>query len=174
MIFPAPLLLADATSAPEVSPMWIMSLPWWHFIVRACVIYAFLIVILRITGKRQIGQLAPFDLVLLLVLSNSVQNSMNGGDNSVSGGLISATTLILANAFIGFLTYKSKRFEHFIEGQPRVLIHNGRLYPEALQHERMTHHELMCALRSEGCASIEEVRSAILETDGKLTVIPRK
>ena len=75
--------------------MWQIELPyWWHFVVRAIVVYVFLIVILRLTGKRQVGQLAPFDLVLLLVLSNAVQNSMNGGDNSLTGGLISATTLV--------------------------------------------------------------------------------
>src|SRR5258706_210858 len=74
--------------------MWNLSLPWWEFIVRAVIVYVFLLVILRVTGKRQTGQLAPFDLVLLLVLSNAVQNAMNGGDNSVLGGIISAATLI--------------------------------------------------------------------------------
>jgi uncharacterized membrane protein YcaP (DUF421 family) len=71
--------------------MWNLSLPWWEFALRALIVYVFLIVILRITGKRQTGQLAPFDLILLLVLSNAVQNSMNGGDNTVLGGLISAS-----------------------------------------------------------------------------------
>ena len=74
-----------------------VTVPWWELIVRSAIVYGFLIVILRITGKRQVGQLAPFDLVLLLVLSNAVQNSMNGGDNSLVGGLISAATLIALN-----------------------------------------------------------------------------
>ena len=75
--------------------MWNISLPhWWEFVLRAVIVYGFLLVILRLTGKRQVGQLAPFDLVLLLVLSNAVQNSMNGGDNSIPGGIISAATLI--------------------------------------------------------------------------------
>jgi uncharacterized membrane protein YcaP (DUF421 family) len=74
--------------------MWIMSLPWWEFILRGMIVYFFLIVLLRLTGKRQIGQMAPFDLVLLLVLSNAVQNAMNGGDNSVIGGMISAVSLV--------------------------------------------------------------------------------
>lgn len=162
-------LLADL----EASPMWQMQQPWWEFIVRAVIVYTFLLVMLRITGKRQIGQLAPFDLVLLLVLSNAVQNAMNGGDNSVSGGLISAVTLIGINMFVGWATWRSKKFERLIEGQPRVLIHNGKLYEEALTREKLTHHELMSALRSAGCSCIEEVRSAILETDGQITVIPR-
>ncbi len=168
-----PAILADAGPPQDGSSMVIMSLQWWEFIVRAIVVYGFLIILLRLTGKRQIGQLAPFDLVLLLVLSNAVQNAMNGGDNSVVGGFISAGTLVGLNALIGYLTYKSKTIERFIEGQPRVLIHNGKLYPEALRQERLTHHELMSALRGGGCACIEEVRTAILEPDGQITVISR-
>src|SRR4051794_33754917 len=102
--------------------MWSASLPWWEFILRGVIVYVFLIVLLRITGKRQVGQLSPFDLVLLLVLSNAVQNSMNGGDNSLLGGLISATTLVAVNYLVGFLTFKSKRAEALIEGRPLVLI----------------------------------------------------
>jgi len=109
------------------------------------VVYAFLVLLLRVTGKRQVGQLAPFDLVLLLVLSNAVQNSMNGGDNSVTGGLISATTLIVLNGIVGRLTYKSKSLERIIEGRPEILIHNGKLYAEVLKREKLTHHELNAA-----------------------------
>src|ERR1700693_1910467 len=105
--------------------MFNIAIPIWELILRGVVVYAFLLVLLRITGKRQVGQLAPFDLVLLLVLSNAVQNSMNGGDNSVTGGLISATTLIVVNYSVGLLTFKSKRMEEIIEGRPIVLIHNG-------------------------------------------------
>src|ERR1700687_3867234 len=100
--------------------MWNIAVPWWELIVRSVVVYAFLLILLRLTGKRQIGQLAPFDLVLLLVLSNAVQNSMNGGDNSVLGGLISATTLIALNFLVGYLVYRNKRLELLIEGQPEV------------------------------------------------------
>src|SRR6266568_7153900 len=95
-----------------------MAIPWWEFVFRGIVVYAFLLIILRISGKRQVGQLAPFDLVLLLVLSNAVQNAMNGGDNSLVGGLISATTLIALNYSIGFATFRSKRLEAAIEGRP--------------------------------------------------------
>src|SRR3954470_7574493 len=95
-----------------------LGIPWWELIVRSAMVYAFLLVILRISGKRQVGQLAPFDLVLLLVLSNAVQNSMNGGDNSLVGGLISATTLIALNYGIGFATFRSKKAEAIIEGRP--------------------------------------------------------
>src|SRR5216684_9370731 len=122
--------------------MWNMSLVWWEFILRGLIIYVFLLVILRVTGKRQVGQLAPFDLVLLLVLSNAVQNAMNGGDNSVTGGLISATTLIVANGIVGRATTKSKTLEKLIEGRPEVLIHNGKLYVDVMDRESLTHHEV--------------------------------
>lgn len=153
--------------------MWIMSLPWWEFILRGIIVYFFLIVLLRLTGKRQIGQMAPFDLVLLLVLSNALQNAMNGGDNSVTGGVISAVSLVTTNWLVGLVTYKSKRMEALVEGRPEVLIHNGKLFEKALQHTKITHHELMTALREAGCACIEDVRGALLETDGTISVIPR-
>src|SRR5271156_4160341 len=122
--------------------MWQLSLPWWEFIVRALIVYRFLVVLLRMTGKRQVGQLAPFDLVLLLVLSNAVQNSMNAGDNSLVGGLISATTLIALNWMVALATYKSKWLESAVEGRPQILIHNGRLYGDAIEKAKLTRHEL--------------------------------
>jgi len=164
---------ADAAAAPSQS-MWIPSLVWWEFILRGIIVYAVLIFLLRISGKRQVGQLAPFDLVLLLVLSNAVQNAMNGGDNSVTGGIISAVTLIGINWTVGYITYKSKAIEALVEGRPEILIHNGKLYADALERERLTHHELMNALRAAGCATIEEVRAAVLENDGSISVIPRQ
>lgn len=146
---------------------------WWELVVRSFIVYMFLIVLLRLTGKRQIGQLAPFDLVLLLVLSNSVQNAMNGGDNSVLAGFISATTLIGLNFSIGYLTYRSKRLEGLIEGQPEVLIHNGKLFEKVMTRAQLTHHELNAALRQAGCSSVTEVHCAILENNGAITVTHR-
>jgi uncharacterized membrane protein YcaP (DUF421 family) len=153
--------------------MWNMSLVWWEFVLRGIIIYVFLIALLRMTGKRQVGQLAPFDLVLLLVLSNAVQNAMNGGDNSVIGGMISAVTLVGANWIVGVLTYRSKKLEALVEGRPDVLIHDGKLFQKTLEHAKLTHHELMTALREAGCGSVEDVRAALLENDGSISVIPR-
>src|SRR5881396_118534 len=118
--------------------MWNMAVPWWEFLARGAIVYVFLIVLLRLTGKRQVGQLAPFDLVLLLVLSNAVQNSMNGGDNSLVGGLISAATLIAINYTVGFATWRSKKLEALIEGRPEVLIHNGHLNQEVMRRAQLT------------------------------------
>jgi uncharacterized membrane protein YcaP (DUF421 family) len=153
--------------------MWNLSVPWWELIVRSVLVYLFMVVILRLTGKRQVGQLAPFDLVLLLVLSNAVQNSMNGGDNSLLGGLISATTLIALNYGVGIATFRSKKLESLIEGRPEVLIHNGKLYEEVLTRAQLTRHEINAALRQAGCVCVEEVHTAILENNGAISVTPR-
>lgn len=153
--------------------MFTLAIPWFEFVIRGVVVYAFLLVLLRLTGKRQVGQLAPFDLVLLLVLSNAVQNSMNGGDNSLIGGLISAATLVLLNFAVGQATYRSKGLEALVEGRPQVLIHNGKLFEEVLRRAQMTHHELQSALRRAGCTCAEEVHSAILENNGQISITPR-
>ena len=150
--------------------MWNLSLPWWEFVLRGVIVYVFLLIILRMTGKRQTGQLAPFDLVLLLVLSNAVQNAMNGGDNSVSGGIISATTLIALHYAVAFMTFKNKTLEAWIEGTPRTLIHNGVLNEEVMRSELLTRHELAAALRSAGCSEIGHIRVATLENNGQITV----
>ena len=155
--------------------MWEISLPhWWEFIVRAVVTYAFLLVLLRLTGKRQVGQLAPFDLVLLLVLSNAVQNAMNGGDNSITGGAILATTLVGLNWCVGWLVYRSKRFEALIEGRPVILVHDGRIDHKAMRQAQMTIHELESSLRNQGCVGPEDVRFAVLENNGQITVVKRQ
>jgi len=154
--------------------MWTHSLPhWYEFIARAVIVYIFLLILLRFTGKRQVGQLAPFDLVLLLVLSNAVQNAMNGGDNSITGGILLATTLVAINWAVGFLTFRSKKLERLVEGRPEILVHGGHVDHDAMRRCQMTMHELDAALRAEGVCGPEEVRFAVLENNGHVTVIPK-
>lgn len=150
--------------------MWQMSIPWWEFVVRALIVFVFLMVLLRVTGRRQVGQLAPFDLVLLLVLSNALQNAMNGGDNSIVGGVISAVTLVSVNWVVGFVAYRSKRLASAIEGRPEILIHNGHIYRNVMARERLTQAELDAALRQAGCANVEDVHVAMLENNGQISV----
>ena len=153
--------------------MWNLTVPTWELVIRGIVVYGFLLGLLRLTGKRQIGQLAPFDLVLLLVLSNSVQNSMNAGDNSLIGGLISALTLMILNYIVGWVTFKSKKLSRLVEGQPEVLVHNGVIYENVLDREKLTRHELETAMRQAGCVSYKDVHFAILENNGSITVKKR-
>ena len=153
--------------------MWSMTVPWWELIARSVIVYSFLLILIRLTGKRQVGQLAPFDLVLLLVLSNAVQNAMNGGDNSVQAGIISAITLVGLNYAMGYATYRSKRLEALIEGRPQLLIHNGKLYRDVMEQQRLTQHELDAALRRQGISDITHVRMAMIENNGEITVQTR-
>jgi len=150
-----------------------MSIHWWELVARGLLVYVFLILILRATGKRQIGQMSPFDLVLLMVLSNAVQNSMNGGDNSVSSGLILAVTLVGANWIVGKITTSSKVMEKLVEGSPQILFHNGKVYGKALEDSQITREELLSAVRKSGFADLQQIRSAILENDGTISVIPK-
>lgn len=147
---------------------------WWHFLLRGAVVFGMVFFFLRLSGKRQIGQMTPFDLVLLLLISNAVQNSMNGGDNSITAGIILAVTLIACDLFMGWLTRRSRKLEKLIEGQPEILIHNGQIREAALEKVGLTRHDLLSAVREADCADIGEVHAAILETNGKISVLTRK
>ena len=159
---------------PVAESMWHLYQPWWEFVLRALIIYVFVLVVLRMTGKRQVGQLAPFDLVLLLVISNAVQNSMNAGDNSVTGGVILVISLVAINGFMGFLTFRNKKLELLVEGRPQILVHNGVVDLKKLASEKMSHHELMAAVRQAGLADLSDARFVILENNGHISVVPRR
>ena len=153
--------------------MWNLSVPWWEFVLRGVVVYLFLLVFLRLTGKRQTGQYAPFDLVLLLILSNAVQNSMNAGDNSLVGGMISATTLLLCHGALARLTYRFRRLERLIDGRARVLIQDGIADEALMRDERISPSDLTAALRAGGCLHAHEVERATIEVNGNITIVLR-
>ena len=141
-----------------------------EIVLRAAVVYAVLFLLLRFGGKKHVGELAPFDLVVLLILSETVQGALIADDNSLVGGLIAAATLIALGHVVGYLSWRSKQMERFFEGKPRVLVRNGRVLKETLAKEQVTHSELIEALRREGCTSLKKVRFAVLENDGTITV----
>jgi len=141
-----------------------------EIVLRAAVVYAVLFLLLRFGGKKHVGDLAPFDLVVLLILSETVQGALIADDNSLVGGLIAAATLIALGHVVGYLSWRSKQMERFFEGTPRVLVRNGRVLKETLAKEQVTHSELIEALRREGCTSLKKVRFAVLENDGTITV----
>ena len=151
-----------------------LAVPWWELVLRSAVVFAVLLVLLRLTGKRQVGQLAPNDLVLLLILSNAVQNSMNAGDNSLVGGLISAGTLVALNYGVSRLVLRSKTVERFVDGRPQILVRDGVLFDAALAEAGITRDELDGVLRQNACGSPREVQLAILETNGSISVQLRR
>ena len=154
--------------------MWTLAVPWWEFVFRGVVVYLFLLVFLRMTGKRQTGQYAPFELVLLLILSNAVQNSMNAGDNSLLGGLISASTLIGCHVGLAHLTYRVRWLERFVDGRARVLVQDGKVDEALMQRELLSASDLAAALRAGGCLHAHEVERATIETNGNITVVLKK
>jgi uncharacterized membrane protein YcaP (DUF421 family) len=142
--------------------------------IRTLIVYALLVVLVRMAGKREIAQLTPFDLVVLLLISNAVQNAMTGPDTSVTGGFVAATTLVIANFIVAKIRLKSSSFRRFVEGVPVVLVYQGKIVYENLQHEQMTVEELMAILREHEAPTAEEVEVATLETDGAVSVIRKK
>lgn len=153
--------------------MFELSVPWWELVVRGAAVYVFLLVLLRLAGRRQIGQYASFDLILLLILSNAVQNAMVAGDNSLIGGLISALTLIGCHVIVSHLTWRSRRLERLIDGKEQVLIRMGVLDEDLMRRERLTMDDVATALRTAGCLHPREVERATVETNGLISVVPR-
>ena len=151
--------------------MFELSIPWWELMLRSVLVFAALLLLLRLTGKRQVGQLAPNDLVLLLILANAVQNSMNGGDNSLIGGLISATTLVLLNYGVGKLVANNRAVERLVDGRPQILVRDGVVFERALQEAGITQEELRGVLRQNGQPHVAQVHLAILETNGSISVL---
>ena len=151
--------------------IWSPETPWPLLIVRAIVVYVFLMVALRLAGRREMGQMTSFDLILLLILSNAVQNSINAGDNSLGGGLVSAGTLLVLNRIIGWLAYRYRAFERLVEGQPVVLVTDGKVHVRALKREQITLEQLRSALRKQGIDGVSFCKRVVLEADGTLTAV---
>lgn len=153
--------------------MWTFDTTLLLIAARTLIVYTVLLLGLRLTGKREVGQMTPFDLVLLLLLSNAVQNAMTGPDTSVSGGIVAAITLLLVNAFLTRLVGQHRHLRKLVEGTPRLLIHSGQVVSKNLAKENLTVDELHQALREHGVASITDVGLAVLEVDGAISVLKK-
>jgi uncharacterized membrane protein YcaP (DUF421 family) len=140
-------------------------------VLRTAAIYAVVLAGVRLSGKREVGQMTPFDLTLLLLISNAVQNDMTGGDNSLLGGVAAAATLLLMNYFVADLSGVNRRFRKLVEGQPALLIHDGQLMSGHMAKERVSMDELERALREHGIASYHDVALAVLEVDGSISCL---
>jgi uncharacterized membrane protein YcaP (DUF421 family) len=147
--------------------------PVWALVVRAAVVYFFLLAALRLAGRRELGQMTSFDLILLLVISNAVQNSMNAGDDSLAGGLVSAVTLVALNWAVGWAAYRWRGVERIVEGSPIRIVTDGKVHVRALRRELLTLSELRSALRKQGIMRISDARQVVLEPDGTLTAVRR-
>ena len=140
-------------------------------VLRTAVIYLIVLLGVRLSGKREVGQMTPFDLVLLLLISNSVQNAMTGPDTSLIGGVAAALTLLVMNYLVAELSGSNRRFRKLIEGQPTLLVHDGQLLTPHLAKEHVSMDELQRALREHGIDSYHQVALAVLEVDGSISCL---
>src|SRR4029077_18990474 len=154
--------------------MFMLGLPIAEKIARPNIVYVFLIVGLRLAGRRELAQLNPFDLVVLLTISNTVQNAIIGEDNSVTGGIIGAATLLVVNYGVVKFLYTHEKVDRFIEGDQCVLIDNGVLNADRLKHELITRSELETAAHKQGFGSLEEIDRAVLDPGGGISFPAKK
>ena len=146
------------------------SIGFLELILRAVLVYGFVLLLIRISGKRQLGQLSAIEFVTILLISNAVQNAMNGGDNSLVGGMVLAAMLVVLSVAIAILSFKYKPFRRLVEGVPTVLIRHGEVITPHLNRELLTRDELSALLRRQGIHQFKNVELAILESDGSLSV----
>jgi uncharacterized membrane protein YcaP (DUF421 family) len=160
------------------SPIWqdmfALGAPLIEKIARPVLVYVFLVAGLRLAGKRELAQLNPFDLVVLLTLSNTVQNAIIGNDNSVTGGVIGATTLLILNYWVNRLLYGHERLERLVEGDTDLLVNNGVVCEDALQRELITRLDLESAAHKQGFTSLEEIERAELGPGGAICFFARR
>jgi uncharacterized membrane protein YcaP (DUF421 family) len=149
--------------------MFDLSLPWWEFIARAAIVYAALMVMVRVSGKRTISQYTAFDLLVVMLLSESVSNSLSGDDQSITGGLILAATLVSFNLVLAIASSRSRRIEKITEGAPVLVGRDGQIFEDVLKRERVGIGELEKALRENDC-EVSDLRFAFLESDGTLSI----
>lgn len=153
--------------------MWELKIEWYEIVIRATAVFLFLFIVFRIWGKKHFGQLTSFDLILLLIMSEAVQNSLIDDEKGIPAAWISILTLVGWNIILNKLSYHSRLAEKIIQGNPKVLIDNGQRNERQLRKENMTEQELFEALRLEGVDKIEDVVRATLEANGKISVIQR-
>ncbi len=157
-----------------LTDMFVLALPVAEKILRPIVVYLFLVIGLRLAGKRELAQLNPFDLVVLLTLSNTVQNAIIGDDNSVTGGIIGAATLLLVNYLVVRFLFRHDKLDRLVEGEATVLIENGRILQDKLAKEVLTVQDLEAAAHKQGFGNLGEVDCATLDPSGMIYFTAKK
>src|SRR5438132_4614269 len=150
--------------------LYITDVHWWGLVIRAAVVFGAVLLLLRIAGKRAIANMGMAEFVALLLISNAVQNAMNGGDNSLVGGLILAGVIMLMSRGFQYATFRWRKVEQLVQGRPTLLIHHGKILHDRLKRELLTVRELRTILRKQGVHDLNEVCEAVLESDGFVSV----
>ncbi|WP_137173606.1 DUF421 domain-containing protein [Massilia sp. HP4] len=147
-----------------------LDLPWWELIARGAIVYCALLVMMRLSGRRTVGQFTPFDLLVVMLLSEAVSNSMTGGDESLFGGLIIATTLVALTVLFAFVTSRSRKLEEFIEGSPVLIGRDGIFFDKVMKRCRLSESDVEEALREADCPR-HKMKCAFLEADGRISIL---
>ncbi|MDP9158880.1 MAG: DUF421 domain-containing protein [Acidobacteriota bacterium] len=142
-----------------------------EIVIRTATVYAVVLLGVRLSGKREVGQMTPFDLTLLLLISNSVQNAMTGPDTSLVGGVVAAATLLILNYLVAELSGGNRRFRKLVQGQPSLLVHDGKIISAHMAKEHVSMDELERALREHGISSYHDVALGVLEVDGSISCL---
>ena len=145
--------------------------PFLEVILRSVAVYVFIVVAIRLFGKKELAQLSVIDLVFILLISNSVQNAMVGTQTGLLPGLAAAATLFVVNFLLKYFLFSSERFNKLVQGVPVILIHNGKVIEKNLKKEKLTKEEIEAAVREHGVERIEEVDLAVLEVDGNISIL---
>jgi uncharacterized membrane protein YcaP (DUF421 family) len=151
-----------------------LSAPWWEFVLRAVAVYLVVMLLVRVSGKRAVGQFTPFDLVLLILIGNAVQNGMNGGDNSLTAAAILSGCLLGLNYLVAWLSARFPKVRKFVEGEPVELARDGHIFRDVLKRELVSRADFDKAMRESGCGELDHIHKALLETNGHITIITRK
>lgn len=154
--------------------MFVSGVPLLERVLRALLVYGFLLVAIRVVGRRELGQMTSFDIVVLLTISNMLQNAMIGNDSSITGAALGASVLITANLGVAYVVFRSRRAERIVEGTPKILVRDGKLDMQALRSELLTQQDLLSAVRNQGLDGFDDVHLAISEPNGQISVIPRR
>jgi uncharacterized membrane protein YcaP (DUF421 family) len=151
-----------------------LAMPWWEFVLRAAAVYVVVLLIVRVTGKRALGQSTPFDALVIVLLGTAVQNSLIGEDTSLLGGLILATVLLALNWLVGFTTARSRTLDLLVQGRPVVLARDGQIHWQELVKRNVSYADFETSKREADCRHDKEIDLAILETSGRITVLRKR
>lgn len=154
--------------------MWSLENPWWEYLLRPFVLYVVILILFKIIGKKPLGELSPFDLVLLLIVGESVGESITGGDSSLPAALITVFAFLMINYIFEVINYRSKAAKKVLEGEPQILIHHGVVNKKLCRKEHITPEEIESVLREHKVEHLDQVKFGILETNGKISIIENK
>ena len=153
-----------------MSDLFELGMPWFEFVLRAAAVYIVVLLLTRLSGKRSIGQSAPFDMLVIVLLGTAVQNSLIGEDTSLLGGLILAATLLALNWLVGFATARNRKLPAWVEGTPIILVRNGKVFWDQLRSCNVAPEDLDVAMRRAGCDGHHQIALAVMETSGEISI----